>query len=441
MTIWRSAKAAVATLLFSALMCSPAFGSEKAIWGPLDLPGGGSAFPTYRDLGVDTYQLNINADSLVPTRPANPSDPSDPAYRWPASVDRAVREAQASHIRVALMLSGSPGWANGGQSRLHAPDPGAYAAIFSAASKRYPSVRRWMVWGEPNRDDRFLPNAGNSPVGPRAYATVLDASYGALKAASAKNIVIGGMTWTGGTVKPAYFLKYMRLPNGKPPRLDWFGHNPFPFRFPNLAEIPIRGGWRDISDLDTFGRELRGVYGKKAKFWLSEFLVPSDKASREFMNHVSRPQQARWLSAAFRIADALPQVAGIGWLGLLDEPEAAGSSSYGLLTSSGARKPAYRGYRDARGVGYRPAVRTPKRVRTATLRRGGLIVKVRPKWAGRVRVELLRGRKRVASASRGLKAARTASLRLRYRRARRGAYQLIISAPRGETVRRGVAIR
>lgn len=382
--------------------------------------------------------MSINAASLVPTRPANPSDPSDPAYRWPAALDRAVREADQSHIRVALLLSGSPGWANGGQSYLHAPDPGAYAAIFSAASKRYPSIRRWMVWGEPNRD-HFLPNADNSPVGPRAYAKVLDASYGALKAQSPKNIVIGGMTWTGGTVKPANFLKYMRLPDGRAPRLDWFGHNPFPFRFPNLRELAVPGGYRDISDLDTFGAQLRRTYGRRAKFWLSEFLVLSDRPSQEFVTSVSKAEQGRWLSAAYGIADRLPQVAGLGWLGLLDQPASPRSSNYGLLTASGGFKPAYNAFRNAPAVAYRPKVRAPTRLRTAAVKLGRLRVKVRAKLPGRVRVELYRKGRRVAS--KRLAAGRPAYLKLRYRHARRGAYVVTVRAPRGEAVRRVVRFR
>src|SRR4051795_3628333 len=69
--------------------------------------------------------------------------------------------------------------------------------FLTAASRRYPSVRRWMIWGEPTRVDRFQPGAGNRPASARAYAPILDAAYVGLKRASRRNIVIGGMTWTG----------------------------------------------------------------------------------------------------------------------------------------------------------------------------------------------------------------------------------------------------
>jgi len=415
--------------------------AEKAIWGPVTLPGGASAFPTYSDLGVDTFQYTVSFADVAPTRPAAVSNPSDPAYRWPADLDRAVAEAAASRINVALLVTQSPGWANGGRSALHAPDPAAFADFMAAASRRYPSVRRWMIWGEPNRTDRFLPNAANSPEGPRAYARVLDAAYGALKAVSPRNIVIGGMTWTGGDVKPAPFMKFMRLPNGKPPRLDWYGHNPFPFRFPNLRDLAVGEGFRDISDLDVFQRQLRRTYGKRARFWLSEFLVLSDRGSDQFRMSVSRAGQAGWLRAAYRIADDLDSVAGLGWLSLLDESERAGSSNWGLLTAGGERKPSYGAFRSARSERFRPSVRAPRRLRRRALGRTGLTVRVRARVAGRVTVQLDRGGRVVARVRKRVGTSRATMFRVRARRASRGSYRLIVRAPRAATVRRGVALR
>ncbi len=420
---------------------STAAAAEKAIWGPVTLPNGKSAFPTYKRLGVDTIQFALNWRSIAPDRPADPGNPADAAYAWPQEVDAAVAQAGPAGINVALLVSGSPGWANGGRSALHAPDPRDYATFMAAASRRYPTVRRWMVWGEPNRADRFLPNKPNSPVGARAYAKILDAAYGALKAVSRRNIVIGGMTWTGGTVKPAPFMRYMRLPNGKPPRLNWFGHNPFPFRFPNLREIPVAGGFRDISDLDTFGRQLRRTYGRRAKFWLSEYLVLSGRGSDEFELFVSRAQQARWLAASYRIADRLPSIAGLGWLGLLDQPQRPGSSNWGLLTAGGVRKPAYRAFRTARGERFRPEVSVTRRVVARAVSRRGLAVRVTPVRRGTVVAELRRGSRVVARVKRAGRRGIARVIWLRARGLPRGAYTCTVRAPRGTTVRRQVKVR
>ena len=434
--------AAVAGLALALLVTpSTARAAEKAIWGPVTLPSGASAFPTYRHLGVDTFQYTLNWATVAPERPTDPGNPADSAYRWPASLDQAVAAAAAHRINVALLVTRSPGWANGGRTAIHAPDPGAYAEFVAAASRRYPSVRRWMIWGEPNRSDRFQPNSVGGPESARAYAPILDAAYGSLKGVSRRNIVIGGMTWTGGDVKPARFMSFMRLGNGRPPRLDWFGHNPFPFRFPNLRELAIGGGFRDISDLDIFQRQLRRTYGRRAKFWLSEYLVLSDRPSDTFRLAVSRMAQARWLAAGYGIADSLDSVAGLGWFSLLDQPERAGSSAWGLLTAAGQRKPAYAAYRRARSERYRPLVRGPSRIRRSVLARGGLRVRVRARAHGRVTVLLERDGRRLARSASRVGAGRARTFRLRDRRPRRGRCVLIVRAPRGSTVRRTVAIQ
>ena len=92
--------------------------------------------------------------------------------------------------------------------------------------------------------------------------------------------------------------------------MDLWGHNPFDGRFPNLADEPI-GRFRGFNDIDTFYREIRAYYRqghrKVPRLWLSEWTVISDKASRIFLQfHVTAPEQARWLRAAFASPAAPP---------------------------------------------------------------------------------------------------------------------------------------
>jgi hypothetical protein len=351
----------------SLLLCGAAFaaaagsaraGGIKAIWGPTELGAGNaacpdasqpcSAFPVYQRLGVDVFEYQIHWDEVAPTRPAHPRDPDDPAYEWGA-VDRVVEEAERYGIRVALLVQRTPSWATGGRPPIWAPrNPRNFADFMYAASRRLPSVHMWMIWGEPARVENFRPMSAASPVGPRLYARILDASYTALKQASPGNVVIGGMTLNGGTVMPTVFLREMQLPGGRPPRLDLWGHNPFDGRFPRLGDEPL-GRYRGFNDIDTFHEEIARVYrrsGRKVpRLWLSEWTVISDKASRIFAKfHVTAPDQARWLTAAFGIARRTPYVAGMGWFTLLDEPDDDGSADWGLLRADGEPKPAFTAY-------------------------------------------------------------------------------------------------
>jgi hypothetical protein len=325
---------------------------EKAIWGPTRLPDGSSAFPTYKELGVDTYQIQLRWAEVAPSRPASPEDPADPAYRWPGDLDFAIEEATEREIETAVLVTTAPPWANGDREPIQSPQRAMdFGQFLSAASRRYPSVRRWMIWGEPNRSDRFLPNRPDDPVGARRYAVLLDRAYMALKEVSPDNIVIGGNTFTGGDVKPARFIRWLRLPSGEAPRLDWYGHNPYPFRFPDLRNPPFAGGWRDLSDLETLVDDVNDAYrsrGTRPRLWLSEFTVQSDHSSAVLRDSVSRAAQARWLRAGYEVAGSVEEVAGLGWFKLLDDPDRPGHAHWGLLTSDGGRKPAFRAYADAR---------------------------------------------------------------------------------------------
>jgi len=343
------------------------------IWGPLTLPNGSSAFPTYHHLGVQVLEMQLIWARTAATRPSEPANPADPAYTWPPALEQAISQAAQYGIALAVMVKGTPAWANGGKDPSWAPnDAKDYAGFLQAASRRYPTVHYWMIWGEPTRAGNLNPMPVNSPVGPRRYALLLDAAYGALKTVTNANQVIGGMTYTTGLVSPSDFIRWMRLPTGAPPRLDYYGHNPYSARFPDLAEGPVPdfsayrprpnhpgrlrlppSKARDINDIDTLHSELAAAYrGRRSgapKLWLSEFAIPSGGADRAFYFFVSRAEQAHWLTAAFKLVDSASYVAGLGWYELLDEPPSVeGSLTLGLLTASGIPKPAFKAYALAR---------------------------------------------------------------------------------------------
>jgi hypothetical protein len=361
---WTAAAAALAcaSVAIAAAAAAPAqAGALKAIWGPDELPAGNvacpspvarcSAFPTYRELGVDVYQFQIHWDEVAPQRPARPRDPNDPAYDW-SGVDRIVEAASGSGIRLAALIQRSPRWASGHRVPIWAPkDPRWFADFTFAASRRFPSIRMWMIWGEPARGENFQPMRRGQRRGPRRYAELLDRAYAALKQASGSNVVIGGMTLNGGTVPPPQFVSWLKLADGRPPRMDLWGHNPFEARFPDLRDEPL-GNYRGFNDVDTLFEEIRVQYRaghrKVPRLWLSEWTIVSDKPISLFSGYfVSRAEQARRLRAAYRISAAAPYVAGLGWFTLLDEPWSPESAAWGLMQYNGVRKPAFYAFRRA----------------------------------------------------------------------------------------------
>jgi hypothetical protein len=346
--------------IYLATAATAAAANKKAIWGPVRLPDGSSAFPVYRDLGVRFLQLQLHWNEIAPRRPSHLRDPTDPAYNWPPEVAEAIRMGRRYGIKIALMPWRSPSWANGGRSPEWAPKNRHYAGFVKAASRRYRSVRHWMIWGEANRQAVFKPLPIGSPRGPRRYATLLRTAYRSLKQRSEKNVVIGGMTFSfGNEVMPGDFIRWMRLPNGKPPPLDLYGHNPFSTRFPDISVdgFPGSPASRDICDLDMLYRDLRRIYrGQYRQFrrrgprlWVSEYTISSDRGNRFFDFYTTREGQANYLRAAFDIARRSSFIAAFGWIGLLDDPASDPlGATFGLMTHEGERKPAYYAYRRAR---------------------------------------------------------------------------------------------
>ena len=186
---------------------------------------------------------------------------------------------------------------------------------------------------------------------PMRYARLLDAAYGALKAQRSSNIVIGGNTYTTGEVRPGDWVRNLRLANGRPPRMDLFGHNPFSFRTPDLRNPPSKQGLVDLSDLRRFDRLVQRTLGiprhKRIRLFLSEFTIPTGP-DIEFNFHVSRAMQARWLRRAFSIARAI-KADGLGWIHLRDDAPIAGQQvvNGGLMTHDGKRKPAFAVFRSS----------------------------------------------------------------------------------------------
>ena len=255
-------------------------------------------------------------------------------------------------MRVLIMLTNAPPWANGGRSQEYAPTrPADFANFVRAAARRYPAVRDWMIWGEPSRSNNFkpfviqplgAPLTSAERVAPRRYARLLDAAYGQLKAQRRSNIVIGGNTYVTGEVRPGDWLRSMKLPDGRPPRMDMYGHNPFSTREPDLANPQSTQGLVDFSDLGRFDKLIQRYAGrprhKRIPLWLSEYTIPTGPDS-EFNYHTTEKTQATWITSAFKVARKV-HAGGLGWIHLYDEAGAAAIAS-GLLTVDGRRKRGY----------------------------------------------------------------------------------------------------
>ena len=97
------------------------------------------------------------------------------------------------------------------------------AAFAGAVSARYPWIRLWEVWNEPNQQVFMSPNS------PRLYVQrLLNPVYVELHPRTRANRVAGGATSprpTRSALSPVTFMRGMRAAHA---RLDAYSHHPYP---------------------------------------------------------------------------------------------------------------------------------------------------------------------------------------------------------------------
>jgi hypothetical protein len=333
---------------------------SKCINDSTPIRGSHTIFPELRSLRTRVWTGNLSWAVVAPTRPADPTSPDDPAYRWPASLDRAVSAARAYGIEPILNIFGFPSWANGGNpSSWGVVQPQDFADFAAAAVQRYPQVRRWIIISEPGNGYNFRPQGDHGRRAPRLYARLLDAAYQAMHAVRPNVVVIGGGVHPYGlndqlTTAPDTFITNMVLPGGRRPRLDLFAVNPYTERPLNLA-LPKRPLRVDFDDLDWLARRLDRLWPRRhLKIFVDEFGWNTEHEAFGWLYYVPRKKQAADLPKAYKIAARFGRVDTMCWYQLYDAPPKRGSGQWlnwtsGLRTWDGVRKPSWWAFKKVAG--------------------------------------------------------------------------------------------
>jgi hypothetical protein len=287
------------------------------------------------ELGVTVVRYTLRWDEIATTRPKYPRGSGSRAYGWGSS-DRVLKALNLRHIRAVVGIWGAPGWANGGREPNFAPLSATSIRDFAhAAAQRFPWVRRWLIWNEPNQH-RFL-----RPTSPAVYVQrILNPAYTALHTWSRANRVGGGVTAPRGALSPVTWIRGMRAAGAK---LDAYAHNPYP-EDPH-GETPTSGGCghcRSITmaTLDRLERETAEAWGS-VPLWLTEYGYQTNPPDRS--QGVPPATEARYEGEAALRAYRAPRVEMLVHFLLRDDPRPAGWQS-GLFTARGLPKPAARAF-------------------------------------------------------------------------------------------------
>jgi hypothetical protein len=297
------------------------FGIQDDAW----LEGGpgriGDRAATLQRMGFDVVRVTINWSDTE-------TSPGD--YEW-RRADRMLGALHRNSLQPVVTLWGTPDWASSSGSPNAPPTSGAAFKRFAQAiATRYPYVRYWLIWNEPNKLQWLR------PVSPSLYVSrLLNPGYAGIKAANPAAKVGGGVTAPRGGkggMTPVDFIRGMALAGA---HLDAYAHNPYPV-YP--GDTPYAGGCScKVITMASLERLLSNVgrYFPRARVWLTEYAYQT----KPDPFGISFALQARYIGEAARRVYTAPKVDMLIHYLFRDEPDLARWQS-GLETVNGKPKPA-----------------------------------------------------------------------------------------------------
>jgi polysaccharide biosynthesis protein PslG len=301
-----------------------------------------------RGAGAGLVRAIVNWYLVAPERPKPGGLPFIEPRLY--ELDELVANATARHMQVLFTIWGTPSWANGGLGPNHAPtDPNDLRVFARALAARYPQVRRYAIWNEPNTEQFLAPqfDAAGRSLAPRVYARLYRAAYTGIEEANPHALVAIGETSSHGRDVPSKGrvqdshspARFALLLAEQRPRLRFvaWGQHPYPIGEDTPPDAPSRWPAVTITSLERFGHALdRWFERKDVPIWVTEYAY---EAKPDDPKGLSPSVQARYAARALALAARVPRVKLFVWFTFRDDRTNAWQS--GLLDARGHARPAY----------------------------------------------------------------------------------------------------
>jgi hypothetical protein len=278
--------------------------------------------------------------------------------------DSVVASAARYGIELTPVVLCAPGWANDGAHYLAYPtDLAAFERFFGAVLSRYPQIRAWEIWNEPNNEYFARPHPRVEP-----FVALLGAAHRARASVGSQAKLVSGGLAVSQSFGMFDFFEQMAAA-GALDLIDGLGVHPYSVRAPDDP----RSTFMRIRELR---RRLVARGRPGISIWLTEYGVPDSTRRSGYGEAGGQGHQAELLRRAYAIAARWPWVARLTWYEARDncadaaEPECR----LGLMRPDFAIKQAGSALRDLLAGGPFP------RLATATSARVSV---VRPRVAGR----------------------------------------------------------
>jgi hypothetical protein len=338
-----------------------------------------AAMDQLRDLHVDWLRITAGW-SVIET-----AEGQWPEQAW-APLDRAVRLAGERGLKVNIDIAfWAPPWAVSkslgleGRERFE-PDAARYARFATEVARRYSEAAAFTVWNEPNHNVFLMPQWEHRdgrwhPAAPRVYRKMLRAAVPAIREAAPDALVLIGGTSSIGTTRgraandrlaPLLFLRELACVDERfrpletpdcrdftPLPGDGWSHHPYSTNLPPWKPDPAPDNVRmaDLGRLVASLERLRGRFEEELPIYLTEYGYQTNPPDPTWQH--TPADQARYLTAAERIARSIPQVRSTAQFLLRDLPSRDGPTAQerwrdyqsGLYFADGRPKPAADAYR------------------------------------------------------------------------------------------------
>ena len=334
--------------------------------------------------GASIMHVLADWSQIAASKPASPLNGDDPAYKI-SDLDALVRTAPKYGLQVMITITGTPKWANGGQTPNHPPTNLAdltdfarmLAARYNGLHPGYGVVTRFAIWNEPNLQLFLTPQFENGQiVSPAAYAKLFAAGYAGIKAGNPLALVAAGEisnrghnTPTGGvsdSVAPATFARLLAIAAPKL-KFDAWATHPYPTS-PNLQPTQkVQYPAVTLTTLQQFGSDLQTWWQRRVPIWVTEY---GEQTKPQYPLGVSTAQQAADARTAIQMAAKNPYVDMFVWFIFRDSSSQTWFS--GLQNVNGSKKPSYTTFSAAakavvgqtyyipEGMGFTPNIDVPQ---------------------------------------------------------------------------------
>jgi polysaccharide biosynthesis protein PslG len=250
-------------------------------------------------------------------------------HAW-GQLDAIVAAADRHGLELLPMVAYVPAWANGSGELWAFPDSDAFEDFFATALRRYPQIRAWEIWNEPNFERFSKPRPD-----PAGFVELLRAARRARDSVGSRAKLIAGGLAPAGDIGVIPWINEVAIRGGLA-LIDGLGIHPYSSVSPDDPR-----SW--MMQLQALHDRLADMGRPDLPLWLTEYGAPSVPVANGYGPALTEAQQADRLAKAFALATRFDWIENLTWYEYRDScgDRRDAECNFGLVRGDLSPKPAY----------------------------------------------------------------------------------------------------